>query len=295
MEKPVTLVIGVDSLIGGALYEHLKRAGEPVLGTTRRNGDTGESHLLLDLSGDLSFPQLPHDVGAAVFCAGVTSIERCARYPLETTKVNVDAVSTVAERLVKRGAFVVYLSSNLVFDGSTPFSAATAAYSPCNEYGRQKAQAEMKVRAFGAAAAVIRFTKVLGPRHPVFRSWVEKLMGGEAVHPFSDLTFSPIPLNCAVSVLRLVIDKRLPGIWQVSGNRDITYADAARIGTRRMGLADEMVQPIPGYQAGHLEAEPPPNTTLNVDRLRSEIGVVPPDVLWTIEDAFSHVCKEGLP
>ena len=288
MEKtdPVTLIVGSDSLIGGALMAHLQRAGERVVGTTRRREGVDESHLYLDLSEDVKGWQCPWPIAVAVVCAGVTKIEACRRDPVATARVNVQGVSALVKNLVARGAFVIYLSSNQVFDGSVPYRLPDNPVSPVTEYGRQKAEAERRISPWGDSVAIVRFTKILGPKSPLFFAWAESLKNGESIQPFSDMFMAPMPLACAVSVLRLVADRRLPGILQVSGEGDVSYAEAAHLGARLLNADPSLVQPVEASKSGRFIELLPTHTTLNTARLKSTLGIVPPDVRWTIEMAF---------
>src|SRR4051812_7401667 len=90
------LVVGSDSLVGGALIEQLEREGVRALGTTRRREAVTETRSFLDLSEDVEKWQLCGRVSSAVICAGVTKIESCRLDPLSTALVNVQAVSRLA-------------------------------------------------------------------------------------------------------------------------------------------------------------------------------------------------------
>jgi xanthine dehydrogenase small subunit len=56
----------------------------------------------------------------------------------------------LARRLLSLGAFVVFTSTNLVFDGEQAHYATCATPHPTSEYGRQKAEAERALLALGA-------------------------------------------------------------------------------------------------------------------------------------------------
>ena len=137
----------------------MRSEGATVAGTTRRAGATDAGVLSLDLSADAAtWPELP-EAGAVLLGAGETSLARCRAEPAATHRVNVDAVASLSERLGRRGTFMVFLSTNLVFDGSRPFARATDRRSPLTEYGRQKAEAEAVIRLQGEGAAVLRLSK----------------------------------------------------------------------------------------------------------------------------------------
>lgn len=285
----ITLVVGSDSLVGRALMGHLERAGEHVVGTTRRRDPVDESHLYLDLSEDsVDKWRCPWLVAVAVICACVTKLEACANDPVGTARVNVQGVAKLATKLVAEGAFVIYLSSNQVFDGTMPHRLPNDPVSPVTEYGRQKAEAERQMRQWGGSVAIVRFTKILEPKPPLFSAWAKSLKNDEIIQPFSDMAMAPIPLSCAVSVLRLLADLRLPGIFQLSGDRDISYAEAARMGAKMLKADPSLVQPVEAFKSGRFTECIPTHTTLNTDRLRSTFGIVAPEVGWTIETAFQN-------
>jgi len=139
-------------------------------------------------------------------------MEACRQDHDKTFLVNVAAVAQLTKDLLDQGAFVVYLSSNQVFDGSVAHTPPDHPYSPTSEYGRQKVEVERRISRYNGSVAIVRFTKILQPNHPLFFSWSSDLRSGRAIQPFSDLWFAPVPLSCVTSVLRLIADKRLSGI-----------------------------------------------------------------------------------
>ena len=195
--------------------------------------------------------------------------------------------------LQREGAFVIYLSSNQVFDGSVPFRSPRDPCCPVTEYGRQKAEVERRLSRGSPAGAIVRLTKVLGPRTPLFAAWAESLRRGQAIQPYSDLTLAPVPLSCVITVLLLIAVRRLAGVFHVSGDKDITYEAAARAGAGAMGADPRLLQPVNAAQnpAG---GEPlPVHTTLDMEVLKSTFGIVPPGVQWTIETAFVNPQRLG--
>lgn len=286
-DRPTKLVVGADSLVGAAVLANWRDTGECAAGTTRRPHKVDESHPYLDLSGDVRTWKSPNPVSVAVICAGETRVEACKLDPLATARVNVDATSALIGNLVKQGAFVIFLSSNRVFDGSIPFCRPEEPVSPATEYGRQKAETERLISKWGNSVAIVRFTKILEPNTPRFETWGRALKKNERIHPASDIYMSPVPLTCAVSITGLVADLRLPGIWHVSGGDDISYADAARVVARMLNVDGDLIQPVE-VASTTVDTEPEPrHTALNIDRLKSILGVVPPGVGWTIRDACS--------
>lgn len=280
------LIVGADGMIGRALAEALTRDNRTVTETTRRPGAAGPRRMLLDLSADPSTAALPDAVSVAYLCAAVTSVQQCERDPEGTAKVNVDHTLDLARRLTERGARVVFLSTNIVFDGRTAFARAEDATAPDCAYGRQKLAVERELLRLSRAHTIVRLTKVLGPKPALFLEWLRRLEAGQPVEPFRDKVMSPVPLSFVTEVLRRLGDGGHGGIFQVSGSRDVTYAEIALHLAARVGAPAGLVRPVDG-RTRLLEASlAPDHTTLDTGRLERDLGMRTPDVWQTIDGSL---------
>lgn len=282
-KQDISLVIGADGIIGRALVDYLVCSGKPVLQTTRRQETISDMRILLDLTEDVSDWLPPCRISVAYLCAAVSSLKSCKREPTQSAMVNVHNTVALAKRLIANNTFVVFLSTNLVYDGSIPFRKAEDAVCPQTEYGRQKAEAERQLLALGDLISVVRFTKVLGHESPLLMGWIRPLQNNNIINPFLDMILAPVSLSFAVDVLFRIAEKRLSGIVQVSGEKDITYEQVANYIAQRMGFSKDLIQPVRSKDAGvQLEANPS-YTTLDTTRLQMELGVAPPDFKETID------------
>ena len=133
--QPLYLIVGADSMVGSALITRLRQTGARVLGTTRRRENVSEECLHLDLADNVQQWRPPQPVDVAILCAGVTALQACKNNPTESAKINVAGLTQLARNLFRDGAFVIYLSTNQVFDGSVPFRSAHDPRCPVTEYG----------------------------------------------------------------------------------------------------------------------------------------------------------------
>jgi len=152
------------------------------------------------------------------------------------------------------------------------------------KYGRQKAEVEREILASGPAA-IVRFTKVLGPSPPLLRGWLKALRNREPIEPFCDMMISPIPLAFAVDVLKAIGNQRLEGIVQASGDLDVSYAEIAMALAVRLRADPGLIRPIPIADRGIAREAAPRNTTLDASRL-DRLGLTPPPVWDTIAALF---------
>ena len=278
--------MGSDGNIGRSLVSAFQAAGKPVLQTTRHRDLVNEQRIFLDLSEDVNKWILPPvTIKTAILCAAVTSQEKCRLDPEYSRRVNVLGTVSLAKRLVDSGVFVIFLSTNLVFDGKKPFARADDPVNPQTEYGCQKAEAESRLLKLGDKVSVVRFSKVLSQDMHLFQGWIRNLKVGKEIHPFSDMVMSPISLAFAVDVLMKVTEMQIPGIMQVSAEKDISYAEAALHIARKLGLDEKLIKPVSYRESGIGFA--PLHTTLEVSRLKSELGMTPPDVYETIDNSLN--------
>jgi|688.fasta_scaffold94806_2 dTDP-4-dehydrorhamnose reductase len=276
------LVVGADGLVGATVAARLEAAGTSVIRTSRR-GSPGS--MPLDMSALSTQWSPPPGVAAAVLCAAVTSTEACRDRPDEARRVNVEGTLELARRLADAGARIVFLSTNLVFDGSTPFTPATAARCPRTAYGRMKAEAEERLLALGGTT-VVRLTKVVGRTLPVIDRWRDSLDRGEPIRPLTDLVVAPVSLDLAAMVIAATAREPLGPILQVSARADVTYADVAARLAARWGAASALVQPASAADLGLALEHLPAHTTLDASLVRDRLGIEPPDP-WAALDLCS--------
>ncbi|MGD0091379.1 MAG: sugar nucleotide-binding protein [Planctomycetota bacterium] len=271
------LVLGGDGLLGGAVAERF-RATAKIWRTTLFPETAGAGWLLLDLAQDVSTWRPPTRVDVAFLCAAVTSTAQCRASPETTALVNVQHTLALARGLAADGTFVVFPSSSQVFDGSQPFRKTSDPVSPQTVYGRQKVAVEQQLLPLGGQAAVVRFTKVWGRRVGLIDNWVAELRAGKTIHPLEDLPVAPVPASLAAEALYQVGTRRLPGLSQVSGARDVTYAQVAELLAARLGAGRGLVQPVPAASAGLALELRPQYTTLDMSRLEATCGLKPPEI-----------------
>ncbi|MFO0967403.1 MAG: sugar nucleotide-binding protein [Gemmataceae bacterium] len=285
---PTRLIIGGDSKVGQALHGRYHAEGLPVIATSRRSEQT--SHVSLDLAEDPARWRLPDDVGVVFLCAAVTRLETCRTQPDASAKVNVHAPLHLARTLHARGAFIVFLSTNQVFDGTKPYRRVDEPVCPQSEYGRQKAELERRLLELGAGVAVVRFTKILEPHVPLFEQWKTELRQGHVIEPFSDMVQAPVPLAFAVRSLASVAEERRSGFFHVSGERDMSYAEMGLAAAHAVGAKPSLVRPKRAVDSGIAPENLPKHTTL-CTRSLDRLGLRAPEVERTVREALTGVCS----
>ena len=163
MSKNNILIIGGDGFIGKALAKKLKEQQDTVYTTTRHYDSISEKNLYLDFSQDITDFIIPEGVDLAFICAAKTNIVECEKNPEIAHKINTLNPIYLAEKLLEKGIFVVFLSTSAVFDGSKPYFKAEESPCPKTTYGKTKAEVEAYLKKHPEHTLIVRPTKLLSP------------------------------------------------------------------------------------------------------------------------------------
>jgi dTDP-4-dehydrorhamnose reductase len=282
---PRYLIIGSDGTIGNALLKHFNQHEVQAIGTTRRLlVSQSADQIFLDLNDGLANWHIPAGIEVVINCAAVARLEACKRDPVGSRRINVESVIAIAEKCRERGIFFVHLSTDKVFSGQSPHMPADAPFSPITEYGRQKAEAEtylLKLLEVSSSLTIVRLTKVLTQGMSLFHNWLEALLKGEVIHPFRDMTMAPVAWPFVLKVLEYVVAKQRTGIFQLSADQDISYAEAAIYLAYRLDVPMNMVKPINVIDAHLFQESIPCYTSLNIGRIQLELGIRP-EIVYTV-------------
>jgi dTDP-4-dehydrorhamnose reductase len=237
---------------------------------------------------DLTEPSLPAIPAAdvVVICAAMARFADCRNDPDRARQVNVSAPLAIASQVGEQGCRVVLLSSSAVFDCRSPYAMADQAPAPRSAYGRMKAEAEAGILSRGGT--VLRLTKVITTSMDRLVEWIGALGRGQSVEAFEDHRFCPIELDNVLDAVEGIIEQKSNGIFQLSGEEDISYADAARHLAKRLGIPGDRVKGTLAVDSGVPEDEVTPYTSLDTSRLSTLIGYRPLPPRKVIDGVFAE-------
>jgi dTDP-4-dehydrorhamnose reductase len=280
------LIVGGDSEIGAAAYRAMRARGLAVAATTRRRDRVAPDRPLLDLALPLDDWSPPAATEAVCLCAAVARLTACADDPQGSAHINVVQTVALAEKLLANGIAVLFLSTNLVFDGRTAHQHADAPHSPLSEYGRQKARAEtalLRRMENGAPVAIMRLAKVVSDTMPLIGGWIADLAAAKPIRVFNDLKLAPTPTDLVCTAISALLQDRARGVFQLTGPRDVTYADIGRFLAAYLAAEPALVTETSAREAGLPEGATPQHTTLDSSLLRVHYGLDVPDVWDVVE------------
>jgi dTDP-4-dehydrorhamnose reductase len=150
--------------------------------------------------------------------------------------INVDGAENVARAAARVGARLVHLSSDVVFDGRKG-----AAYveedelSPVSDYGRAKAEGELRVATAHPEALLVRTSLLVGGERPS----KHELAAAESRTWFTNEIRSPVQVTDLACALLELAELEVSGPLHVAGADAVSRAELAELVVRRAVVTAE--------------------------------------------------------
>lgn len=164
-----------------------------------------------------------------IHAAALTDAAYAEAHPDEATALNFTATRVLTDLCAQFNAKLIFISTDLVFDGLQGNYAETDAPNPLSHYGRTKAQAESVVLENLPAAAVLRTSLLLGSSPRGTRSINEKLLeayrAGSSFIFFSDEYRSPIDAQTLASIALEFATHDAAGLFHAGGSERLSRYD----------------------------------------------------------------------
>jgi dTDP-4-dehydrorhamnose reductase len=228
-----------------------------------------------------------------VNAAAMTDVDGCERAPLKAFEANVQGVGTLARLARERGAHLVHVSTDYVFDGDAGPYAPEAVPNPRGVYALTKHMGEQAVRSLCepgrwtiARTAVVYGWPAAGQKN--FGSWLlDTLSKGQPVKLFADQWVSPsMALNVAEMLAELVT-RRFDGIWHTCGAEVVDRVTFGHRLCEVFGFDPALISPSKMSDVKLLSPRPA-RSGLNVEKTRSELANAP----WSLDASLERFLAE---
>ena len=227
------LVTGAGGQLGQDLVDTLSGVvppgGRPSRHPAPRREVIGTDHAKLDVSrrDDVwsAIEGVRPDV--IVHCAAWTAVDACEGDRERAFAVNAMGTRHLAEAARRLDAHIVYVSTDYVFDGTSPRPYVEwDETNPMSAYGQSKLGGE---RELDPSSAIVRTSWVSGVRGANIVRTVLRLAGGDGTLGFvDDQRGSPTFTADLAQALAVLASERLPGIFHVTNQGVATWYEVAR-------------------------------------------------------------------
>jgi dTDP-4-dehydrorhamnose reductase len=181
---------------------------------------------------------------AVIHCAALSRVADCHRDPARAEAVNVGVTRLLAELADAARARLVFVSTDLVFDGRCGGYTEENAPAPLSAYGRSKAQAEDAVRSC-PRALVARVSLLFGPtltgRPSFFDEQALALRQRRPCTLFADEWRTPLSLPAAARALVALAEADCTGVLHLGGPERMSRLEMGRRLAASLGADPSMI------------------------------------------------------
>lgn len=209
-----------------------------------------------------------------------------------TNSAGADNICRAAQRV---GARLIALSTDLVFDGSTPPYSEEALPTPLSPYGCIKAENERLFTTHHDNCLVVRTSILydLDPQNHQTQWLRQKIDSRQSIPLFVDEIRQPIWVWNLAEILLELVDVSAAGILNVAGPQSLSRWDYGRSLLRALGYdPDTVAQPV---AAAQVAPGRPRDCTLILDRARSVIQTPLLDLEQALTLAKEKAIHQGQP
>ncbi len=288
------VLTGASGMMGAYLLEGLVEAGHDVIAWS--GADLGPRHGLSLVPVDLTDPDATAralaraNPDAIVHAAAISTTDAVNRDPERARAVNVGATERLAAWCAIHDRRLIYTSTDLVFDGTKPWSREDDLALPVPLYGRTKLAAEPAVLAV-PRGLVARISLQFGPsrsgRESYFDRTILALREGRPQTFFEDEFRTPLDLPTTSAILVRLVDSDVTGRLHVAGRERVSRHELARRIAVAWGLDPGLVR-ANRHSDVTLPEPRPADVSLDTSRLAACLPDLPRP---TIDEALQQMAR----
>jgi len=282
------LVTGSAGLIGNQLVHDLEKSGEivyscynnmkPVYGIpTKLN--------LLNLE-DIHkiFKKFQPDV--VIHSAALTDVEKCEVDPQLANSLNVKATEVIAKEVEKISSYLMYISTDYIFDGKSGLYKETDSTNPLNNYGKTKLLGEKFIENETSKWSIIRTSTPFGvhPFKKTFPVWVyENLKINKKINILEDQFTSPTYVPNLSKMILEITSRSLKGFFHLSGSTKISRFEFAKMIATKLNLDLSLLNPVK-IDTMPWKANRPLDSSLNISKINAILKTKPYTIKQSLDD-----------
>ncbi len=233
------LITGASSLPGYRTMLAMLKQGHEVIATyyTHEIPLTEDSSLIKIRADIKDFEGLSsifekHKPEVVIHTAAYGDVDGCEKNPIAAYKINVEGTVNVVKLANKYSKYILYLSTDYVFDGLRGEYEESEPPKPLNYYGLTKLCGEIAILSSSIEHAIVRASSIygIGPGRENFAKFlIKKLSAKERIKALIDQYTTPTQASLLAEAISEIIKNKYTGIFHVVGEKMSRYEFALRI------------------------------------------------------------------
>ena len=282
------LVTGSAGLIGNQLVHDLEQSGEIVYSCYNNMkplyGIPTKLNLLNLEDIHKIFKKFQPDV--VIHSAALTDVEKCEVDPQLANSLNVKATEVIAKEVEKISSYLMYISTDYIFDGKSGFYKETDSTNPLNNYGKTKLLGEKFIENETSKWSIIRTSTPFGvhPFKKTFPVWVyENLKINKKINILEDQFTSPTYVPNLSKMILEITSRSLEGFFHLSGSTKISRFEFAKMIATKLNLDLSLLNPVK-IDTMPWKANRPLDSSLNISKINAILKTKPYTIKQSLDD-----------
>lgn len=282
------LITGASGLLGYKVTQLALRKGHEVYSLFNKNEIKLGTSIKLDITNQGAISKVitglkPETI---IHTAAYTNVDGCESNRNLAWKANVEATRNIALESALIKAYLIYVSTDYVFDGEKGFYSEEDQTNPINHYGYTKLKGEEFVKTHSQEWCITRTSVIFGWEKTEklnFATWIiNKLKQRKDVKVLTDQYVSPTLNTNLAEMLLEIADRRIGGILHTAGATRINRYEFALRLAEVFKLDKQFIYPAVMNEM-LWKAKRPKNSSLNVNRALSLLNQKPLKLDQTLE------------
>jgi len=238
MSKKV-LITGAGGMLGSELLLHLSSRGYDITGVDKDDFDLTNENLVRNYI----FFKKPDVI---IHTGAFTDVDTAEDIPELSNMINVDGTRYVAQSSAKLGSYLIYISTDYVFDGTkkNPYL-ETDEPNPINVYGKTKYLGEKEVERYAKNWLIVRSAWLFGEKRSSFPvKMYRKALTYRYLRLVSDEIGSPTYAKDLAGGIVNLMERRETGIFHFVNSGEASRYDFAMKTLEYTGIKNVKIESI---------------------------------------------------
>jgi dTDP-4-dehydrorhamnose reductase len=212
-----------------------------------------------------------------IHLGAMTGVDLCEKEKTSASEINTKATEIIAKECSKLNSFLVYVSTDYVFDGNLGMYKEDDVTNPLGFYGKSKLEGEKVVQNFSTNWCIARTSTPFGlhPTKKSFPMWViENLQKQKQIDVLIDQFTSPTYIPNLSRMLIEISERRVTGIIHTAGASKISRYQMASMVSDKLNLDSTLLKQISINKMTWV-AQRPKDSSLDVSRAISILNEKP--------------------
>ncbi len=278
MVKLKFLVTGSAGLVGQQVVKDLSKSNQVFSCYNESKPEYGNS-VKMDLKNYEMVSSILTEIkpDVVIHLGAMTGVDLCEKEKTSASEINTKATEIIAKECSKLNSFLVYVSTDYVFDGNFGMYKEGDVANPLGFYGKSKLEGEKAVQNFSTNWCIARTSTPFGlhPTKKSFPMWViENLQKQKQIDVLIDQFTSPTYIPNLSRMLIEISERRITGIIHAAGASKISRYQMASMVSDKLNLDGTLLKQISMNKMKWV-AQRPKDSSLDVSRASSILNEKP--------------------